>query len=89
MISLFAIGSHLLETEKARQGVCRQRSPVTGWQPARQPEPSFPLSDNGQNKSDQLFTVDRLWLGYLEMYSTTADAIDFAISQGTAFPICL
>ena len=22
------------------------------------------LSDNGQNKSDQLFTVDRLWLGH-------------------------
>ena len=25
----------------------------------------LPLSDNGQNKSDQLFTVDRLWLGHL------------------------
>ncbi len=23
---------------------------------------SLLLSDNGQNKSDQLFTVDRLWL---------------------------
>ena len=22
------------------------------------------LPDNGQNKSDQLFTVDRLWLGH-------------------------
>lgn len=25
---------------------------------------SFPIFDNGQNKSDQLFTVDRLWLNH-------------------------
>ena len=25
------------------------------------------LSDNGQNKSDQLFTVDRLWLGHYKI----------------------
>ena len=24
-------------------------------------------SDNGQNKSDQLFTVDRLWLGHYKV----------------------
>ena len=26
------------------------------------------LSDNGQNKSDQLFTVDRLWLGRFQFF---------------------
>ena len=63
---------------------------------ARQPEPSFPrlchrvnsFRNNGQNKSDQLFTVDRLWLGHLfsfqfEMYS----ARDFAIFFGLEFGV--
>lgn len=36
------------------------------------------LSDNGQNKSDQLFTVDRLWLGHYSLRKRTSSTLQIA-----------